>query len=75
MKHLVIASALAAATAGTALAQATEYYIVQDTTTKRCTIVDKKPTTQTTVVVGDGKVYTSRTEAESAVKTVKVCTQ
>ncbi|RAI43454.1 hypothetical protein [Rhodoplanes roseus] len=75
MKHLVIATGILVAASGIAAAQTTEYYIVQDTATKRCTIVDKKPTTQTTVVVGDGKVYTSRSEAETAVKTVKVCTQ
>jgi len=55
------------------LAQTTEFYVVQDASTKKCTIVDKKPTTKTTVVVGDG-VYKTRTEAESAMKTVKVCT-
>ena len=43
-------AALATAIAFPAVAQtATEYYVVQDTTTKRCTIVDKKPTTTTTV--------------------------
>jgi hypothetical protein len=31
------------------------------------------PTTQTSVIVGDGKVSTSRTEAEGALRTVKVC--
>jgi hypothetical protein len=51
---------------------AAEFYIVQDSTTKRCTIVEQKPTTQTTTVVG-GKTYTTRTEAEGAMKTVKVC--
>jgi hypothetical protein len=35
--------------------------------------VDKKPTTTTTVVVGDG-VFKTRTEAESKMKTIKVCT-
>jgi hypothetical protein len=52
---------------------ATEFYVVQDKTTKKCTIVEKKPTTETTVVVGNG-MYKSRTEAESGMKTVKVCT-
>jgi len=47
---------------------------VQDTATKKCTIVDKKPTVTTTTVVGDGKVYSTRTEAETGMKTVKVCT-
>ena len=54
-----------------ALAQ--EYYVVQDTTTKKCTIVDKKPTTTTTTVVGDG-VYKTKTEAETSMKSIKVCT-
>jgi hypothetical protein len=52
--------------------RAAEFYIVQDGTTKRCTIVEQRPTTQTTTVVG-GKTYTTRSEAEGAMKTVKVC--
>jgi len=58
----------------TAPTLAAEFYVVQDTATKKCTIVDKKPTVTTSVVVGDGKVYTTRTEAETRMKTVKVCT-
>lgn len=51
-----------------------EYYVVQDAKTKKCTIVDKKPTdTSTTVVSPSGTVYKSRTEAEAGMKTVKVC--
>jgi hypothetical protein len=65
--------AVVAVAAATSPALAQSFYIVQDTATKRCTIVDTKPTTQTTVVVGNGKVYTSRTEAESAIKTITVC--
>jgi hypothetical protein len=61
-------------TAIAAPVSAAEFYIVQDTTTKRCTIVDKKPTVTTTTIVGDGKVYQTRAEAETAIKTVKVCT-
>jgi hypothetical protein len=56
-----------------AYAQSAEFYVVQDASTKKCTIVDKKPTTTTTVVVGNG-VYKTKTEAETAMKTVKVCT-
>jgi hypothetical protein len=52
---------------------AAEFYIVQDTTTKRCTIVEQRPTTQTMVVVGPGTAFTTRTEAEAGMKTVKVC--
>jgi hypothetical protein len=73
VKHL-IAAAVVAAFVSPALAQTTEFYVVQDASTKKCTIVDKKPTTTTTTVVGNGTVYKTRTEAESAMKTVKVCT-
>jgi hypothetical protein len=31
------------------------------------------PPSRTSVIVGDGKVFTTRTEAEGAMKTVKVC--
>ena len=51
------------------------YYIVQDVKTKKCTIIDKKPVTAEHTMVGpDGTVYKTRTEAETAMKTVKVCT-
>ncbi len=71
MKTL-IAGLLAVAFVTPALAA--EFYVVQDVKTKKCTIVDKKPTTTETTVVGDGKVYTTRTEAETGMKSVKVCT-
>ena len=75
MKTFLISAAAAAIMTGAAYAQtATEFYVVQDTSTKKCTIVDKKPTTKTTVVVGDGKVFKTRTEAETGMKTIKVCT-
>jgi hypothetical protein len=52
-----------------------DFWIVQDSSTKKCTIVDKKPTdTKVVVVGGDGKVYTTRAEAETGMKTVTVCT-
>jgi hypothetical protein len=64
---------VAAATAAFATPALADFYIVQDTGTKRCSIVEQRPTTQTSVIVGDGRVYTSRTQAETAMKTVKVC--
>ena len=74
MKKFLISAALAAIMTGAAYAQtATEFYVVQDSSTKKCTIVDKKPTTTTTVIVGDGKVFQTRTEAETGIKTIKVC--
>ncbi len=69
----VLAGALAVALTGAASAQTTEFYVVQDTSTKKCTIVDKKPTTTTTTVVGNG-VFKTRTEAETGMKSIKVCT-
>lgn len=54
---------------------ADEFYVVQDVKTKKCTVVDKKPTDSSmTVVSPSGTIYKSRTEAESGMKTVKVCT-
>jgi hypothetical protein len=69
----LLGAALLVAFTAPGLGQMSEFYIVQDASTKRCTIVDKKPTVSTTTVVGNG-VYKTRTEAESAIKTVKVCT-
>ena len=71
MKKL-IGAALAVAFVTPALAA--EFYVVQDVKTKKCTIVDKKPVATETTIVGDDKVYTTRTEAETGMKTVKVCT-
>ena len=79
LKRLAISTAVIAALtlpALGALAQgATAYYIVQDVKTKKCAIVDKKPVaTEATVVGPEGTVYKTRTEAETAMKTIKVCT-
>jgi len=72
MKKLILAATLVAV-ATPALAD--EFYVVQDTATKKCTIVDKKPTVTTqTVVSPSGTIYKTRTEAEAGMKTVKVCT-
>ena len=78
LKNFVTSTAVIAALtlpALGALAQDSAFYIVQDVKTKKCTIVDKKPTdTSMTVVSPSGTIYKSRTEAESGMKTVKVCT-
>jgi hypothetical protein len=69
----LIGTVLASALALSASAQvATEYYVVQDTTTKRCTIVDKRPTTTTVVQVGP-LAFKTRAEAEAGMKTITVC--
>jgi hypothetical protein len=49
---------------GTAYAQ-TEFYVVQDSFTKKCTIVDKKPTATTTVLLAAAKVFKTRTAAQT----------
>ena len=51
-----------------------DFYIVQDSATKKCTITESRPTTTTMKVVGpDGTIYKTREEASTAMKTVKVC--
>lgn len=60
-------------TTTTGTGTAGDFYVVQDTATKKCTIVDKKPTTTTMVQVGPA-TFKSRTEAESGMKSIQVCT-
>jgi hypothetical protein len=75
MKTILATGVIVLACSGAALAQAaTEYYVVRDATTKKCTIVDKKPTTSTTTVVDNG-VFKTRTEAETGMKSIKVCNE
>ncbi len=72
MRTIMLAS-VASFIATAAVAQ-TEWYVVQDTKTKRCEIVSERPTTKTTVVVTPaGTVYKTRTEAETGMRTIKVC--
>ena len=72
MKKVILAAAAMSLIAGPALAQS--FYVVRDASTKKCTVVTEKPAATTTTVVGDGVVYKTRTEADAAVKTTKVCT-
>jgi hypothetical protein len=74
MLKIAVATAIIGALAMPAFAQTTEFYVVQDTATKKCTIVDKKPTVATqTVVTPSGTVYKTRAEAETGMKSIKVC--
>ena len=74
MKKILMIGALAFAASSIAqTASAQEVYIVRDATTKKCTIVDTKPTTTTTTIVENG-TFKTRTEAETSMKTMKVCT-
>jgi hypothetical protein len=69
----IFAGLVAAAFATSAYAQTTEFYVVHSPSTKKCTIVNSKPTTTTTTIV-DGKTFKTRVEAQNAMKTMKVCT-
>ena len=73
---LFVAVALALATpAFSQPTTVTEYYVVQDTGTKKCTIVEKKPTEATILpILQVGPAFKTRIEAESGMKTIKVCT-
>lgn len=74
--NALLAGAFIAAIAVPAMAQ-TSYYIVQDTKTKHCQIVDKQPAPaerEWTSVGPGGVIYHTHAEAETAMRTVKVCT-
>jgi hypothetical protein len=74
MKKFLIAPVSAFAVTSVFAQTATEFYVVRDATTKKCTVVDKKPTTTTTTVVDNG-VFKTKTEAETGMKSMKVCTE
>jgi hypothetical protein len=70
MKAILAGAALAAACISPALA---DYYIVQNPSTKRCTIVEERPANPSIGVVVGGAGFGVRTEAESRMKSVEVC--
>ena len=77
MKSAIICSAMLVAISGAAIIPAaaqtsTEYYVVQDVKTKKCTIVEKKPTSTTEFSIL-GNTFKTRTDAEAGMKTEKVC--
>ena len=75
MKKTLLIGALAFAASTIAqTAMAAEFYVVRDATTKKCTVVETKPTTTTTTVVDNG-IFKTKTEAETGMKTTKVCTE
>jgi len=67
MKAVLAAAALAAFVTP-ALA---DFYIVQEPTTKRCTIVEQRPATGGGVVIGSP--FGARVQAETHMRTVEVC--
>jgi hypothetical protein len=71
MKALRAGAVVAALMSSSALAA--EYYIVQDPTTKRCTIVEQRPTNPGIGVVLGPLSFGVRAEAENHMRTVEVC--
>ena len=67
---LITAAALVVAFAMPALA-ANDFYLVQDTATKKCSIVETEPTASTIKVVGDA--HKTMEQAEAAMKADKSC--
>ena len=51
---------------------ANEFYVVQDTASKKCSIVEQKPTVATLTLVGTTS-YKTQAEAETAMKADKIC--
>ena len=75
---IAVAGALVAGFVLPAVAQAAdEYYLVQDTKTKTCKIVNQKPATsgEWTMISPSGEVYKTQSDAELAMKSTKVCTE
>jgi hypothetical protein len=70
MKSFLTGFAIAAACITPAIA---DYYIVQEPSTKRCTIVEERPANPTIGVVIGGAGFGVRTEAETRMKTTEVC--
>jgi hypothetical protein len=52
------------------------FYVVLNSLTKTCTVVDQTPKTDTpNITVASDTIYKTRTEAEDAIKTLKACNQ
>jgi hypothetical protein len=73
MKMLYLAAATFALSS-MAFAQAAEFHVVQDARTKRCTVVDKRPSPSTYVTLVSSETYRTQAEAEAGILSLKVCT-
>ena len=70
MKSICVLITLLSSVTGAA---AGEYYIVQDASTRHCTIVEMPPTTTQFVVLEKGKVFFDRDEAKEVVGSLTLC--
>jgi len=70
MRAIFVGAALVAFVVTPSLA---DFYIVQEPTTKRCTIVEERPASPSVGVVIGGAGFGVRTEAETRMRTVTEC--
>jgi hypothetical protein len=52
---------------------AAEYYLVQNATSKKCSVASKKPASAKVMLVGDGTAYPTKKEAQAALKAADAC--
>ena len=71
MRLKLAAAALALLIATPAFAA--EYYIVHGASSKKCSVVSKKPTSDKMTLVGDGSAYKTKKEARTALKAADAC--
>jgi hypothetical protein len=69
--RLLLAGALALGFTGTALAD--EFYVVQNPTTRQCTITTTKPADREVITQVGPLAFKTREEAEGRIKQTKVC--
>ena len=78
MKRLAVGCCIAM-TAGPCFAQSRKhepaFYVLLNALTRRCTVADKLPTSDTpNVTVASDAIFETRAEAEVAMRTLKPCT-
>jgi len=61
--------------AGFATPVLADYYVIQDTATKKCTVVTEKPKSTTSVKLLGTTIFKTESEAGDYVKKTKVCTR
>src|SRR5579872_7254878 len=62
--------------ASTSLCSAADFYVVQNTTTKQCRVVEQKPSDSQSVIVGSGsQIYSSKDDADAAMRSASACNQ
>ena len=78
MKHYVLSTLLLAVSTTSTFSQPTaksEYLVIRDNTTKICTVAETRPVKipKNTSVVDDRITYPTKADAETGMKTMKLC--